>query len=189
VNRAALTRLPLAAMMLLVTALVTPVVAAAAAQATATAHELTIYAAPSTVQFMNHADERLRGMAISPFNLKAEAVIVIANGKEAANGPFPGDDILYGFKLYAAPKPSKPIGSATFTCYYGFGKQATCDSYFNLAEGLILASGQITFAHPHFTLAVTGGTRTYFGALGQIVSAPAAGNVQRFDLQLTGQKK
>jgi hypothetical protein len=72
-------------MMLLVTALVTPVVAAAAAQATATAHELTIYAAPSTVQFMNHADERLRGMAISPFNLKAEAVIVIANGKRAVS--------------------------------------------------------------------------------------------------------
>jgi hypothetical protein len=187
VNRAALTREPLVAMTLLVAALVTPVVAAAAARATA--HKLTIYAAPSTVQFMNHADERLRGMAISPFNLKAESVIVSANGKEAANGPFPGDDILYSFKLYAAPKPSKSIGSASFTCFYGFAKQATCDSYFDLAGGLILASGQIAFGRPHFTLAVVGGTRTYFGALGQVVSAPATGNVQRFDLQVAGQKK
>src|SRR6476646_11656284 len=79
--------------------------------------ELTVYAVPATVQFMNHADDRLRGMSTNPFKLKAEAVILGTGGKQKGNGPFPGDDILYGFKLFADSKRTKPIGSALFTCY------------------------------------------------------------------------
>ena len=151
--------------------------------------KLTVYAVPTTAQFMNHADDRLRGMSTNPFNLKAEAVILDANGKEKGNGPFPGDDILYGFKLFGDAQRTKPIGTAMFTCYYGFEKRATCDSYFDFANGLLLASGQVPFRATHFTLGVTGGTRAYFGALGQLDSVPAAGNAQRFDLQVTGQRK
>jgi hypothetical protein len=128
-------------------------------------------------------------MSTNPFNLKAETVILGANGKEKGNGPFPGDDILYAFKLFADAKRSKPIGTAMFTCYYGFGKRATCDSYFDFARGLLLASGQVPFGGTHFTLAITGGTHAYLGALGQVESVPAAGNAQRFDLQVTGQRK
>jgi hypothetical protein len=76
-----------------------------------------------------------------------------------------------------------------FTCYYGFGKRATCESYFDLAKGLLLASGQVPFRAKHFTLAITGGTRAYFGALGQLDSRPAEGNAQRFDLDVTGLPK
>ena len=147
---------------------------------------LRVYAVPATVQFMNHADDRLRGMSTNPFKLKAEAVILGKNGKEKGNGPFPGDDILYGFKLFADAKRSKPVGAALFTCYYEFVKRATCDSYFDLAKGLLLASGQVPFGGTHFTLGVTGGTHAYFGALGQVDSVPAARNAQRFDLHLTG---
>ncbi len=86
-------------------------------------------------------------------------------------------------------KRTKPIGTAIFTCYYGFEKRATCDSYFDLAKGLLLASGQVPFGATHFTLGVTGGTHGYFGALGQVDSVPAAGNAQRFDLQVTGLRK
>jgi hypothetical protein len=178
-RRAPSIRLLFAAVVLLATAL--PATASGSARAT---QKLTVYAVPATVQFMNHADDRLRGMSTNPFKLKAEAVIINANGKEKGNGPFPGDDILYAFKLFADAKRTQPTGTAIFTCYYGFGKRATCDSYFDLAKGLLLASGQVRFGQSHFTLGVTGGTHAYLGALGQLNSVPAAKNAQRFDLQV-----
>ena len=116
-------------------------------------------------------------------------MILNANGKEKGNGPFPGDDILYGFKLFSDPKRTKPIGTAMFTCYYQFAKRATCDSYFDLARGVLLASGQVPFGANRFALGVTGGTRAYFGALGQVNSVPAAGNALRFHVQVTGLPK
>jgi hypothetical protein len=183
-SRATSIRLLGAAVVLLATAL--PV--AAASGSTRAAQKLTVYAVPTTVQFMNHADDRLRGMSANPFNQKAEAVIINANGKEKGNGPFPGDDILYAFKLFADAKRTQPTGTAMFTCYYGFGKRATCDSYFDLPQGLLLASGQVQFGKNHFTLGVTGGTHAYLGALGQLNSVPAAKNAQRFDLQVTNSR-
>jgi hypothetical protein len=128
-------------------------------------------------------------MSTNPFNIKSEAVILGANGKEKGKGPFPGDDILYAFKLFSDAKRTHTIGAAMFTCYYEFAKRATCDSYFELAKGLVLASGQVRFGATHFTMGVTGGTHSYFGALGQVNSAPAAGNAQRFDLQVTAKSK
>jgi len=163
--------------------------ATAASGASRASQKLRVYAVPTTVQFMNHADDRLRGMSTNPFNLKAETVILGANGKEKGNGPFPGDDILYAFKLFADAKRTKLVGTAMFTCYYGFAKRATCDSYFDLAKGLLLASGQVRFGGTHFTLAITGGTHAYFGALGQVNSAPAARNAQRFDLEVSAKPK
>jgi hypothetical protein len=185
-SRATSIRLLLPAVVLLATAL--PATAASGAASRAS-QKLTVYAVPATAQFMNHADDRLRGMSTNPFNLKAEAVILNANGKEKGNGPFPGDDILYAFKLFADAQRTKPMGSAIFTCYYGFGKRATCDSYFDLARGLLLASGQVPFGETHFTLGITGGTLGYFGALGQMNSVPVARHTQRFDLQVTGHSK
>jgi hypothetical protein len=183
-SRATSIRLLLAAGVLLAAAL--PV--AGASGSTRAAQKLTVYAVPTTVQFMNHADDRLRGMSTNPFSLKAQAAILNANGKEKGNGPFPGDDILYAFKLFADAERTQPTGTAIFTCYYGFGKRATCDSYFDLAKGLLLASGQVPFGKTHFTLGVTGGTHAYLGALGQLNAVPAAKNAQRFDLQVTDSK-
>ena len=160
-----------------------------ASGATRTSPRLTLYGTLATVQFMNHADDRLRGMSTNPFDLKAEAVILDANGKEKGNGPFPGDDILYGFKLFTNPKRTTSVGTALFTCYYQYAKRATCDSYFDLTSGLLLASGQVPFGASRFTLGVTGGTRAYFGALGQVTSRPASGNALRFDLRATGLAK
>jgi hypothetical protein len=161
---------------------------AGAQGSTRATQKLTVYAVPATVQFMNHADDRLRGMSSNPFNLKAQALIFNDNGKEKGNGPFPGDDILYAFKLFADANRTQPTGTAIFTCYYGFGKRATCDSYFDLDKGLVLASGQVPFGKTHFTLAVTGGTHAYLGALGQLNAVPSAKNAQRFDLQVADSK-
>lgn len=163
--------------------------ASAAAASPVAQKSLRVYATPTTVQFLNHADDRLRGMSTNPFNLKQEVVILGKNGKEKGNGPFPGDDILYAFKLFADTKHSVPAGTAMFTCYYDFGKRATCDAYFDLAKGLLLASGKVAFGGTRFTLGITGGTNAYFGALGQVGSSPAARNAQRFDLQVTGLSK
>ena len=184
-RRALSVRLAFAAVVLLAAALP----AAHASGSRQTAQTLTVYAVPSTVQFMNHADDRLRGMSSNPFNLKAQAVIFNDNGKEKGNGPFPGDDILYAFKLFSDANRTQPNGTAIFTCYYGFGKRATCDSYFDLSKGLVLASGQVQFGSNHFTLGVTGGTKAYLGALGQLNAVPAAKNAQRFDLQVTNDGK
>jgi hypothetical protein len=182
-RRAARTRGLLAAVAIVAAAL--PV---SAASGTARAsQQLRVYAVPKSVQFMNHADDRLRGMATNPFKFKQEAVILGGNGKEKGLGPFPGDDILYAFTLFGDAKLTKPAGAALFTCYYEFSKRATCDSYFDLAKGLVLASGQVKFGATHFALAITGGTRAYFGALGQVASVPAARNAQRFDLQVKSQ--
>jgi hypothetical protein len=176
------TRCLFAALALLAIAL--PVTAASASPAGSA--KVTVYAFPATVQFMNHADDRLRGMSTNPFDFGKEAVILGAFGKEKGNGPFPGDDILYGFKLFADAKRTKPTGAAMFTCYYGFGKVATCEAYFELTQGLVLASGQVKFGVPRFTLGVSGGTDRYFGALGQVKATLAARNAERFVLQLRG---
>ncbi|MBV8066190.1 MAG: hypothetical protein JOY73_11740 [Actinobacteria bacterium] len=166
-------------------ALLAACAAASASAAPSAGQTLTIYAVPATVQFMNHADDRLRGMATNPFNLKDESVILNANGKEKGKGPFPGDDVLYGFKLFGDAKLTKHTGTALFTCYYTFAKRATCDSYFDLPKGLLLASGPVQFGASHFTLGVVGGTKAYFGALGQVESVSVSTKAQRFDLQVT----
>jgi hypothetical protein len=171
-------------MLVLTAALVTGGLTAGAVRAARTVHAETVYAVATTAQFMNHADDRLRGMNTNPFNLKAAAVILNANGKEKLYGPFPGDDVLYSFELYADKRLAKPSGTAMFTCYYDFQKRATCDSYFELRGGLVLASGQIKFDGTRFALSVTGGTEKYLGALGEIRASPAAKNAERLELRL-----
>lgn len=165
---------------------------AAGATHAATGHEqFSIYAVPSTAQFMNHADDRVRGMSINPFNvnLKKLQVVLATNGKEKGNGPFPGDDVLYTFKLYSDSGLKVNAGSAMFTCYYGFGKSATCDSYFDFEDGLVLASGRVLFNSNTFTLGVAGGTSKYLGATGELKATPAQKSALRIDLVLLGLTK
>jgi hypothetical protein len=162
------------------------VLAAQAAQAAPAKRTLTIYAVASTVQFMNHADDRLRGMSVNPFNVsKTSQRVVITKTKEQGNGPFPGDDVLYSFKLYTSPAQARSAGTAIFTCYYDALKHALCDSYFELRDGVLLASGPVPFGSKTFTLSVSGGTRGFIGVGGQVKAVPAAKNAQRLDLVLT----
>ena len=112
------------------------VVAAGGGEARAAGQvRLTIFAVPATVQFLNHADDRLRGMSTNPFNV-AKSLVIVSGGVEKGNGPFPGDDVLYNFRLYSSPAQKRRLGSAIFTCYYNFSKDAICNSYFDLNHGL-----------------------------------------------------
>jgi hypothetical protein len=172
-----------------VAVLVTASIVSGTARAATPPEKLTVYAVPTTVQFMNHADDRLRGMTTNPFAAAAQAQVIISGANEKKAGPFPGDDVLYSFQLYTTPTHGKHLGSAIFTCYFNFNKHATCDSYFNLDGGLILASGPIVLGNPRFMLSITGGTQTYLGVLGQMTSSPAPKNTQRYDLQLIGLPK
>ena len=63
-SRATSMRLLFASVVLLASAL--PV--AGAWEPTQATGNLTVYAVPATVQFMNHADDRLRGMSANPFS-------------------------------------------------------------------------------------------------------------------------
>ena len=153
---------------------------------TGTTAASTVYAVASTAQFMNHADDRVRGMSTNPFNIHSLGLVIFTKGVEKGNGPFPGDDVLYTFKLYSDASLTRSAGSAIFTCYYNFVKHAICDSYFALDRGLVLAAGPIAFNSTKFSLSVTGGTSTYAGALGEVDATPAAGNAQRMHLRLEG---
>jgi len=160
---------------------------AATGATTATASTVTIYAAPVTIEFMNHADDRIRGMSANPFTPNEQALVLVANGTEKRNGPFPGDDVLYSFKLYSDPGLSQSAGTAMFTCYYLFAKRATCEAYFDLAKGLVVADGQIAFGSSKFTLGVSGGTKGYLGVRGSVTATPAAGHAalaQRLDIDI-----
>jgi hypothetical protein len=109
----------------LAVAVVVAGILAGAALPAAADKKFTLYAVATTAQFMNHADDRLRGMTTNPFNIaKAQALVITTKGKEKGNGPFPGDDILYSFELYSDPQLRKRAGSAMFTCYFSFAKRA-----------------------------------------------------------------
>ena len=76
-------------------------------------------------------------------------------------------------------------GTALFTCYYNFVKHATCDAYIAFDDGVVLASGPVVFGSTRFTLGISGGTKTYRGANGQIVATPGAKNAERLAVRLT----
>ncbi len=184
-------RLPALGLSLVAAALIVSAASSSGRAATAAQQQVIVYAVPTTAQFMNHADDRVRGMTVNPFNanLKALQVVLSTNGKEKGNGPFPGDDVLYTFNLYTRQDHKTSAGSAIFTCYYGFGKHATCDSYFDLGSGLVLAEGQVAFNNSNFTWGVSGGTSKYLGARGELTAAPAADNALRLNLKLLGLAK
>jgi hypothetical protein len=159
---------------------------AAAGSSGSAARSFVVYAKPSTVEFMNHADDRVRGMTTNPFAANAQALVLLTKGAEKGNGPFPGDDVLYTFKLYRDSGGSRSEGTATFTCYYTFGKRATCEAYFRLAGGLLLASGQIRFDSSGFELSASGGTEAYLGERGAItgLKGGSSAGVQKLRVDL-----
>lgn len=146
---------------------------------------LVVYALPKTAEFINHADDRIRGMSVNPFTPDEQALVILSGGKEKGNGPFPGDDVLYTYALYTGNDLKSQAGLAMYTCYYGFLKRATCDAYYQLSGGLLLGEGEIVFNSRRYDLAVTGGSGAYLAEGGSVSAAPAAGLV-RLDFVLEG---
>ncbi len=161
-------------------------VTASSAAAATSQKTLTLYAVASKYQFIDHADDRARGLVKNPFNADIKQLDPKAKEYEKGHGPYPGDDALFTFKLYSDASLKQRVGSAVYECVYNFNKHAMCNADYDLSKGSLFASGPIDFNSPDFSLAVTGGTGKYLGAHGQVSdgSKVQAANTHRVDFEL-----
>jgi hypothetical protein len=148
----------------------------------AATRSLTIYALATKVQLTDHSDDRQRGLKSNPFNVDTKTLPPIFKGN--GKGSHAGDEALFSFKLYSDPALKKRIGSATYRCTFTFGNQALCQADFELDNGAMFASGPADFQSSSLTLAVSGGSGSYFGARGQVSSAPHAKDAHRLTFLL-----
>jgi hypothetical protein len=161
-------------------------VSSSSAAAAAGRQTLTIYSVATGVQFLNNADDIARGAANNPFNAATNKLRPKLTAK--GNGPLAGDVTVYSFDLYNSASLRKSAGSASYTCYFNYANHALCMAYFELSgnSGTLVASGPVNFNSTHFTLVVTGGTKKYLAADGEVAAVPAAKNAQRLAFLLLG---
>jgi hypothetical protein len=143
-----------------------------------------VYGKATRAQFINHADDRDRGIISSPFNADILPTPPSANsGKKGARA---GDNALFRLKLYSDAKLTRAIGTANYSCTFNFAHIAICEGDFELNSGTMIAMGPANLESGHFVLPVIGGTGRYAGAHGQLTSTSSFGNentqVIRFQL-------
>ena len=164
-------------------ALCAAAVTSGSAQAATGRKTLTIYSVATLAQFINHQDDRIRALGNNPFKGDTSKLVV---AKQTGTGPFAGDDTLYSFNLYSSANLKTQTGTAVYTCHYNFDKHALCTAYYLMHGSTLLASGPVDFKGTSFTLALTGGTKNYVGANGEVAMSPLPKNVQRLDFILLG---
>jgi hypothetical protein len=161
-------RLPAA----LVAVAVAATVAVPVAQATTHARRSFVFYAKAThAQFINHADDRARGNITNPFD--ADTPPTPPNANSAKKGARAGDNALFTLKLYSDRKLTRLVGTAAYNCTFNFGQQAICEDQFLLGDGTMIAMGPADLTTGDLILPVTGGTRRYAGAHGQLTSTAA----------------
>jgi hypothetical protein len=143
---------------------------------------LTLYSVATGVQFINTADDRARGVNNNPFDSETSRLRPAVDDR--GTGPFPGDVAVYTFDLYANGGLRRSAGTASYTCYFNYGKHALCRAYYELKGGTVVASGPVDFNATGFKLVLTGGTKKYLATRGQVTAVPAARNSQRLKLRL-----
>jgi hypothetical protein len=158
-------------------------VAPAVAGHAAGKRQLTLYAKATRVQYVDHSDDRERGFGTNPFSADAKPPKPL---EKTGNGPVAGDNALFSFRLYSDPRLAHQIGTAVYSCTFGFNHQALCDAQFGLTSSgsTIMASGPVDFAESAFTFAITGGENRYLGVRGQVTSTATAKNAHRLDFTL-----
>ena len=155
--------------------------AAALVPAASAAHKLTLYSLATQEQFLNHQDDRTRGTGNNPFgNFKDTTTPT----KEAGNGPDPGDRSVILFSLYSGATLQKNVGSATFICEYGYGKNGLCEAAYVLKGGTLVGTGYFNFNASSFTISIEGGTGKYRAAKGTILTAAGKGHAQVLSIRL-----
>ena len=144
-----------------------------AAQATAKGRSLVYYAKPTRAQFINHADDRTRGLRLNPFN--ADVLPPPPKANTGKKGGRAGDNALFSFRLYADSSLRRLVGTAIFSCTFNFAHEAICEGDFALSHGTMIAMGpaQLDSSFTEMVLPVTGGTGRYAGAHGQVTSMPS----------------
>jgi hypothetical protein len=164
-------------------------VTSGSAEAATAKKKLTIVSVATRAQFLNNADDRRRAIINNPFTTNTAKLMAVMKGTEKTTGPLPGDTLLFTFSLYNGGKVTKQLGSEVFLCQYNFNNNAFCTAYFELTDGVLLASGKVnfnTFINSAFTMSVRGGTKRYLGARGVVTVNPAkiASNTRRLDFVL-----
>jgi hypothetical protein len=154
----------------------------AVAPAASSRQQLTQYSTPAHETFVGNIDDETRGAVSNPFGTHTKGA---ASTKEQNNGPFPGDEVLFSFSLYRTAKLAASTGSAVYTCWYAFDKDAFCDVLVQpKTGGALLAAGTLNFDAKTFALAVTGGTGPYRGVAGDLVVTPSGKHAQRLAIDL-----
>jgi len=133
--------------------------------------QFAVYSAATLEQFIDNGDDEARGWAHNPFGLVDRSVQFAES--EDKGGPYPGDAAYFSFGLYSAANLKTSVGSANFTCFYYFDKNAYCNGSYQLSGGTVLAGGAFLFDAKTFTLAVTGGTGSYIMMKGDIAASPS----------------
>lgn len=142
--------------------------------------QISVYSASTAETFVDNNDDEARGAVNNPFGTHDKA----AASKEQGDGPFPGDQAVFTFQLYANAKLDTALGSAVYTCQYYFDKYAFCDASFRLKDGTLIAAGTLNFNGQTFALAVTGGYGRYAGAEGDLEASPSGKHAQRLVFRL-----
>jgi hypothetical protein len=89
------------------------------------------------------------------------------------------------FSLYSSGDLKRHVGSATFICEYGFGKNGLCQAAYVLKGGTLLGTGFFNFSASSFTIAIAGGTGKYRAAKGTIVAKPGRGHARIVTVKLS----
>ncbi len=143
--------------------------------------KLVIYSVPTAEQFMNHQDDRARGLGNNPFGNFQDAQTPT---KEAGTGPFAGDRAIFTFALYTDASLKKSVGSAIYICQYSFNKYALCETAYVLSGGTLVGDGSFNFNATTFAVAVTGGTGRFRSMTGDVEATPAKKHAQHLAFTL-----
>ena len=87
---------------------------------------------------------------------------------------------MFEFNVYAGNDLKKRVGSAVFTCDYGFKRHGFCDAMYQLSDGTLVAAGELDFNASNFSLVITGGTGKYRAVAGELVAMPITGGTTTF---------
>lgn len=149
--------------------------AAGTASAASRAAPLTLYSIATGEQYVDNADDRARGKGNNPFGNFKDTSATIKQGAP----PYPGDEALFSFGVYASGSLKKPVGSAVFTCVYNFARNAICDAAYRLGGGIVFGTGAFNYDADGFVIAITGGTGKYVGITGDVDVTPGPHHSQR----------
>jgi hypothetical protein len=152
---------------------------------------LTVYSVATGLQYINSADDSARGKVNNPFDTATGKLAPKSAG--GGDGPVAGDIAVYAVDLYSDLTLKRHAGSGVYTCYFNYNQHALCQAYYKpSAGGTLVASGPVDFNASGFTVVITGGTKTYLGARGEVtvaavknaVGAAKKKGAQRVDFEL-----
>ena len=137
------------------------------ARVSVSTRNLLLFSTPSKEAYVNNADDRARGVGHNPFGNYTGAVETEPTN-ERVFGPFPGDEGIYGFKLFTDANHKNLAGTATAVCQYTLNQASFCDVSIGVEGGQLIAKGASSFASTRFSLPIVGGTGIYRNTTGRV---------------------